>query len=47
MVQTVYDTIKAHGGEISGGKVETKKDEGLPGEASAETGTEFMIWLPI
>ena len=38
-----YDIIKAHGGEI---KVETKEGEGLPGEGSAETGTEFMIWLP-
>ena len=35
-----YDIVKAHGGEI---KVETKENEGLPGE---ETGTEFTISLP-
>ncbi|HYK44825.1 MAG TPA: ATP-binding protein [Parafilimonas sp.] len=38
-----YDIIKAHGGEI---KVETKERQGVPGEGSTETGTEFMIGLP-
>jgi len=33
-----YDIVKAHGGEI---KVET-----MPGEAAAQSGTEFTIILP-
>lgn len=41
MVQTIYDIIKTHGGEIS---VESTENEGLPGE---QTGTEFIINLPI
>ena len=36
-----YDIVKAHGGEI---KVNTKVEGGKPGE---ETGTEFIIQLPI
>ena len=40
MVQTIYDIIKAHGGEI---KVETKEDEGLP---AGQSGCEFIILLP-
>ena len=58
MVQTAYDIIKAHGGEISagsGGKVQTKESTGLTadlsGEATAkgreESGSEFIILLPI
>ncbi len=49
-----YDIIKAHGGEI---KVETqsaedlskagKEREGLPTEALAQAGTEFIIQLPL
>ncbi|MFI5185326.1 MAG: ATP-binding protein [Chitinophagales bacterium] len=39
-----YDIVKAHGGEI---KVETKYLEGLPAEASAEAGSEFIIQLPV
>ena len=39
-----YDIVKAHGGEI---KVETKHIEGLPAEASAQAGTEFVISLPV
>ena len=38
-----YDIVKAHGGEI---KVETKEGEGLPAEASAQAGSEFIISLP-
>ena len=38
-----YDIIKAHGGEL---KVETRTAEGLPVEASAKTGTTFIILLP-
>ena len=54
MVQTIYDIVKAHGGEL---KVETKHIEGLSAdlsdrnnvkaEASAQAGTEFIIKLPI
>ena len=54
MVQTIYDIVKAHGGEL---KVETKHIEGLPAdlsvrnevkaEASAQAGSEFTILLPI
>ena len=39
-----YDIIKAHGGEI---KVETREGEGLSVEALAETGSEFIIQLPV
>ena len=39
-----YDIVKAHGGELT---VKTTHGEGLPGEASAETGSEFIIRLPI
>ena len=39
-----YDIIKAHSGEI---KVESKEGEGLPGGAMVETGSEFIIQLPI
>jgi signal transduction histidine kinase len=39
-----YDIVKAHGGEI---KVETKENQGLSAEASAQVGTEFVIKLPI
>jgi two-component system, NtrC family, sensor kinase len=39
-----YDIVKAHGGEI---KVETKENQGLSAEASAQSGTEFIIKLPI
>ena len=41
VIQTIYDIVKAHGGEL---KVETKEGEGLPGEQS---GSEFIISLPI
>jgi len=41
VIQTIYDIIKAHGGEI---KVESREGEGLPGE---QTGSEFIIQLPI
>ena len=40
VIQTIYDIVKAHGGEI---KVNTKENEGLPG---IETGTTFTITLP-
>ena len=43
MVQTIYDIIKAHGGEI---KVEAKEGEGLSAEASAQAGSMFVIQLP-
>ncbi len=40
-----YDIVtKGHGGEL---KVETKYKEGLPAEALAQAGTEFIIILPI
>jgi two-component system, NtrC family, sensor kinase len=39
-----YDIVKAHGGEL---KVETKHVEGLPAEASAQAGSEFIIVLPV
>jgi len=54
VVKTIYDIVKAHGGEL---KVETKHIEGLSAdlsdrnnvkaEASAQAGTEFIIKLPI
>jgi len=39
-----YDIIKAHGGEI---KVETKSDEGSADNSPSETGTQFIIEIPI
>ena len=40
-----YDIVtKGHGGQL---KVETKYKEGLPAEALAQAGTEFIIILPI
>ena len=39
-----YDIVKANGGEL---KVLTEVGVGLPGVASAETGSEFIIELPI
>ena len=54
VVQTIYDIVKAHGGEI---KVETEEREGLPAdlsvrkevkaEASAQAGSTFIIQLPM
>ncbi|HUZ57897.1 MAG TPA: hypothetical protein VMU83_03875 [Hanamia sp.] len=51
MVQTAYDIVKAHGGEL---KVETlsaeeagqigKEGGGLP---AGEAGTEFIVTLPV
>ena len=43
-MQTMDDIVKAHEEEIS---VETKEDEGLPAEASAQAGTEFIAQLPV
>jgi signal transduction histidine kinase len=51
VIQTIYDIIKAHGGEI---KVETKEDEARPavqsnhpgGDNRAGRGTAFIIRLP-
>jgi len=39
-----YDIVKAHGGNI---KVETNEGGGLPAEALAKPGSEFIIQLPI
>jgi signal transduction histidine kinase len=44
VIQTSYDIIKAHGGEI---KVETKVDEGNSDTFGKGEGTEFIIMLPI
>jgi hypothetical protein len=41
VVQTIYDIVKAHGGEL---KVETKEREVLP---SGQAGSVFTISLPI
>lgn len=41
VVQTFYDIVKAHGGEL---KVETKEREVLP---SGQAGSVFTISLPI
>jgi len=41
MVQTIYDIIKAQGGQIS---VILKENEGL---TNGQAGTEFIIYLPI
>jgi hypothetical protein len=48
VIQTIYDIVKAHGGVpiAIAIKVKTKYVEGLPAEASAQAGTEFMIQLP-
>ena len=40
----MYDIVKAHGGEL---RVETKHIDGIPVEAAAQTGSEFIIQLPI
>lgn len=40
VIQTIFDIIKAHGGEL---KVETKEGEGLP---SGQAGSKFTIFLP-
>jgi hypothetical protein len=37
VIQTIYDIVKAHGGEL---KVETRHIEGLPTGASAKVGKE-------
>ncbi|HEY5464854.1 MAG TPA: hypothetical protein VIJ95_16445 [Hanamia sp.] len=42
MVQTIYDIIKAHGGEI---KVETKEGEARPDDPVGR-GSKFIIHLP-
>ncbi|MCB0740970.1 MAG: HAMP domain-containing histidine kinase, partial [Chitinophagaceae bacterium] len=39
-----YDIVKAHGGEI---KVESQEGKGLSAEASAQSGTTFIIQIPI
>jgi signal transduction histidine kinase len=39
-----YDIVKAHGGELV---VESTVAEGLPAEASAQAGSEFIIHLPL
>ena len=41
MIQTIYDIINLHGGDLT---VETKEGEGLP---AGEAGSEFTIKLPI
>ena len=43
VIQTAYDIIKAHGGEI---KVETKVDIGNPDIFGKADTTEFIILLP-
>lgn len=40
VIQTSYDIVRAHGGEI---KVESVENQGLPGK---QTGTESIIALP-
>lgn len=40
VIQTIYDIVMAHGGEI---RVNTKENGGLP---AGGTGTEFIIQLP-
>ena len=40
VIQTSYDIVKAHGGEIT---VESKSGEGLP---AGQTGSEFIISIP-
>ena len=41
-VQTIYDIVKAHGGEL---KVETTHIDGLPADSDAaeQAGSEFII----
>ncbi len=41
VIQTMYDIVKAHGGEI---KVESKEDEGQP---AGQAGSDFIIKLSI
>ena len=43
VIQTIYDIVKAHGGEI---KVETKVDVADPGLSGKGEGSEFTILLP-
>ena len=43
VIQTIYDIIKAHGGEM---KVETKEGEARPDDPVGR-GTEFIILLPV
>ena len=42
LIQTIYDIVKAHGGEI---KVETKP--AYAGSDEENVGTEFIIQLPV
>lgn len=44
VIQTSYDIVKAHGGEID---VKSTAGKGLQAEALAEAGTEFKILMPI
>lgn len=58
MIQTIYDIVKAHGGDPDSyrEKVESENGEGLPAdlsdlnkvkaEASAQVGSVFSITLP-
>jgi signal transduction histidine kinase len=43
LVQTSYNIIKVHGGDI---KVESKVDEGNPDNFGKGEGTKFIIQLP-
>jgi signal transduction histidine kinase len=48
-----YDIVKAHGGELKVETTEARPDdpvgrgEGLPAEASAQAGSEFIVTIPI
>ncbi len=44
MTRTIYDIVKAHGGDIN---IKTVNNERLSAEASAEAGSKFIIQLPI
>lgn len=44
MVQTFYDIVKAHRGEL---KVEFSPTEAVAGAAQPEEGSNFIISLPI
>ena len=44
VIQTSYDIVKAHGGELT---VETKVDEGNPDYFGKGEGSEFIFQLPI
>jgi hypothetical protein len=44
VIQTLYDFEKAHGGEL---KAESIHSEGLPAEASAQTGMAFILKILI